>query len=300
MLDQHHLQSFLKIAETGSFSQAAEQLYITQPAISKRIAALEQTLNIKLFDRIGRQVQLTQAGRVFREHAQRILLTMEDSQRALDRLSDSISGTLKLATSHHIGLHHLPPILKHFCQNYPNVQLDIQFMDSEQACQAVLKGVLEMAIVTLPLTMEKPLSQTPLWQDPLSIVIGLTHPLHPPLEQLGFRLSLKQLSLLTDHPALLPAAGTYTRTLVDQAFAEAGLHINTHMPSNYLETLKMMVGVGLGWSVLPNTLLSDELRVIETPVTLTRRLGVVSHTQRTQSNAAQKLLEILQEASESQ
>ncbi|MDH5778224.1 MAG: LysR family transcriptional regulator, partial [Gammaproteobacteria bacterium] len=134
-MDLNNLTTFVAVAETGSFSQTSEQLFLTQPAISKRIAALEDELGTSLFDRIGRSVSLTEAGQALLPRAHKILLEVEDSRRAISNLSGNISGKLSIGTSHHIGLHRLPPVLRQFNIAYPDVELDIHFMDSEEACR---------------------------------------------------------------------------------------------------------------------------------------------------------------------
>nr|P96194.1 RecName: Full=Uncharacterized HTH-type transcriptional regulator in ibpB-leuC intergenic region [Azotobacter vinelandii]CAA72148.1 CynR protein [Azotobacter vinelandii] len=108
-MDLASLNAFIAVAETGSFSEAGERLHLTQPAVSKRIAALEQQLQVRLFDRLGREVRLTEAGRALLPRAYRILSVLEDTRRALNNLNGDVSGRLTLATSHHIGLHRLPP-----------------------------------------------------------------------------------------------------------------------------------------------------------------------------------------------
>ncbi|BBI62424.1 hypothetical protein HSBAA_37300 [Vreelandella sulfidaeris] len=152
-MDTQSLQAFLAVAETQSFSRAAEQLYLTQPAVSKRIATLESQVGARLFDRIGRRIALTEAGNVLLPQARHILFTVEDSRRALANLSGQVGGKLTLATSHHIGLHRLPPLLKQYTQRHPEVELDLHFLDSELAYQGVLDGTLEMAVVTLAPTL---------------------------------------------------------------------------------------------------------------------------------------------------
>ncbi|MCG8538166.1 MAG: LysR family transcriptional regulator, partial [Pseudomonadales bacterium] len=117
------LKAFVAVAEAGSFSMAANHLHLTQPAVSKRISQLEDSVGCQLFDRIGRQISLTEAGRDLMPRANRILLEMEDVKRALSNLSGEVRGSLKIGTSHHIGLHRLPPILKQFSKAYPNVSL---------------------------------------------------------------------------------------------------------------------------------------------------------------------------------
>lgn len=111
-MDLANLNAFIAIAETGSFSEAGERLHLTQPAVSKRIAGLEQQLGVRLFDRLGREIGLTQAGRALLPRAYQILNVLDDTRRALTNLSGEVSGRLTLATSHHIGLHRLPALLR--------------------------------------------------------------------------------------------------------------------------------------------------------------------------------------------
>ena len=289
-MDIASLHAFVAIADSGSFSSAAERLHVTQPAVSKRVATLEQELNVHLFDRLGRTVRLTEAGTVLLLRARRILAEVDDSRRALRNLSGSVSGTLTLATSHHIGLHRLPPVLRTFTAHYPHVRLDMRFMDSEVACGVVLRGEVELAIVTLPPTVESPLEALPLWPDPLVIVAARTHPL-------AQQLPIVTLQQLARHSAILPSEATFTRRIFEEELARLGVSVSVAFATNYLETIKMMVAVGLGWSVLPRTMLDGEL--VELPLAelrLERMLGVVRHTGHTLSNAARSLLDALHEA----
>ncbi|CAN1602744.1 protein of unknown function [Pseudomonas mediterranea] len=148
-MDLANLNAFIAIAETGSFSGAGEHLHLTQPAISKRIAGLEQQLNVRLFDRLGRETGLTEAGRALLPRAYQILNVLDDTRRALTNLTGEVTGRLTLATSHHIGLHRLPPLLREFTRRYPQVALDIQFLDSEVAYEEILHGRAELAVITL-------------------------------------------------------------------------------------------------------------------------------------------------------
>ncbi|TDY00024.1 LysR family transcriptional regulator [Thiohalophilus thiocyanatoxydans] len=284
-----HLQAFIAVAEQRSFSRAAGQLFLTQPAISKRIGGLEEELGSPLFDRIGHQVQLTEAGRALLPRARQLLLDREDSRRAIRNLSGQIAGQLSMGTSHHIGLHRLPAVLRRYTTAYPAVELDLQFMESEQVCHGVLHGDCELGVVTLPLVPPAELRFQPIWRDPLAIVIGTDHPLA--------RASSATPETLLGYPAILPMRGTYTRELVEQAFAQAcpdGL-LRVKLATNNLETIKMMVSIGLGWSVLPQTLVDDELQTLQwSPLQLERQLGVVWHAGRTLSNAATAMLDSLQ------
>lgn len=285
-MDIANLRAFVEVAEAGSFSIAAAQLHLTQPAISKRLASLETNFGARLFDRIGRSIKLTEAGRALLPRARRILSEVEDSRRALSNLSGDVSGSLRLATSHHIGLRRLPPTLRAFVQRYPAVELDLHFMDSEAACHSVETGDLELAIVTLPPEDRARLECHAVWNDPLVVVCAPGHPLTSQRRV--------QISGLADYPSILPASSTYTRQIAERVFQNAGVQLRCSLSTNYLETIKMLVSVGLGWSLLPRTLL--DLQVIEIPVQglrLERTLGVVRHRERTLSNAGEALIELL-------
>lgn len=279
------LHAFLAVADTGSFSHAAGKRFVTQPAISKRIAALEHELGTRLFDRIGRRVALTPAGIALRERAHGLISELMDIERAISNLSGAIAGELRIATSHHIGLHRLPPALKSFNQRYPDVNIDLRFMDSEQGCQAVARGDIELAVVTLPRAPLAALKTRAVWDDPLDVVVAREH-------ALARKRKLTKTDLL-QHPAILPGPGTYTRELILNALgARSDLRIG--MASNYLEVLKMLVSIGLGWSALPRTLIDDEVKVVHIQnMRMTRVLGIVTHRARTLSNAGRAFCEIV-------
>jgi DNA-binding transcriptional LysR family regulator len=292
------LTAFLAVAETGSFTGAADRLFLTQPAISKRIAQLEADLDTRLFDRIGRDVRLTQAGDALLPRARAILLTLEDTRRALQNLSGGIDGRLSFGTSHHIGLHRLPPLLREYSSRFPKVQLDIRFLDSEEAWDDIVAGDIELGIVTLPpkgstatADRKSPLRAEHVWNDPLAVVAAPDHPLA----------SLRSVTLraLSQHNAILPSTATFTRRIVDAAFAAKGLPTPVSISTNYLETIKMMAAVGLGWSVLPASMV--DAQVVALPVNelrIQRELGVVYHPGRTLSNAARAMLDMLDAASD--
>ena len=113
-MDVQNLHAFLQVAEAGSFSQAAQALHLTQPAVSKRVALLEEQLDSRLFDRIGRSITLTEAGQALLPHVRTVLLALDAAEQSVRDLSGDVTGELLLATSHHIGLHHLAPALRSF------------------------------------------------------------------------------------------------------------------------------------------------------------------------------------------
>ena len=289
-MDKASLEAFIAVAETGSFSAAATRLQLTQPAVSKRIAALEASIGSRLFDRIGRRAGLTEAGLALLPRAGTILGEIAAAGRALRELGGKVRGRLAIGTSHHVGLHRLPPLLREYSRRHPEVDLEIDFMDSEKAHEAVLQGRLEFAVVTLdPAGSDPRLRSRTVWNDPLSAMVSAEHPLAA--------LPSPRLEDLAAWPAILPGAGTYTGQILRALFAARGMALRVGMSTNYLETLRMLASIGLGWSVLPDTMLSGDLRRIPTEgLQLERQLGYVVHRDRSLSNAARALLALLDAA----
>lgn len=285
-MDIANLNAFIAIAETGSFSLAGERLHLTQPAVSKRIASLEQQLRVRLFDRLGREIGLTEAGRALLPRAYQILGVLDDTRRALTNLNGEISGRLTLATSHHIGLHRLPPLLRTFTRTHPQVALDIQFLDSEVAYEEVLHGRAELAVITLAPETREPVRAKAIWNDPLDFVAAPEHPLA--------RLDSVTLADVARHPAVFPGGNTFTHHIVRRLFEREGLTPNIGMSTNYLETIKMMVSIGIAWSVLPRTMLDDQVARLPLPgIQLERQLGYILHSERTLSNAARAFMTLM-------
>ncbi len=284
-MDNQNLKAFITVAEVGSFSDAAEQLYLTQSAISKRIALLEQQIGKRLFDRIARQVSLTEAGKELLPRARRILQEYENALQAINDLSGEASGTLRLAISHHLGLHRLPPILKQFAQQYPNVTLDIEFMDSEKAYEQVLHGESEVAVITLALESHHNIYSKKIWDDPLRFICAEDHPLA----------ALKKPALkdLAEYPIILPGLNTYTGRIIQNLFQKEGIPLKAPMSTNYLETISSMVEIGLGWSVLPETLVRGLYVMPFDQVSIERELGYIHHKKRSLSNAAMAFLGLM-------
>ena len=286
-MDTQNLRAFLLVAESGSFSKAAKRLHLTQPAVSKRIAQLEAQLNVSLFDRIGRRISTTEAGEALLPHARAVHLEMQAAQQSVRDLAGEVRGRLRLATSHHIGLHRLPPLLSFFSKAFPAVQLDIDFMDSEQAYELTLQGEVELAVVTLAPSSIVNIVTRPIWLDPLDFMV-----------QEGTQLTRKKalgLKELSRHPAILPGLNTYTGQIVKSLFEQRSLPIQIAITTNYLETIRMMASVGLGWTVLPRSMRDPSLATLPIrDARIERTLGAIHHEGRSLSRAAQAFIEALE------
>jgi len=290
-MDTTQLKTFIECAKQLSFSRASEQMHISQSAISKRIASLESELGRRLFDRLGRDIRLTEAGVTLLPHARDALMMLENSINALRNMNAQVAGPLHVATSHHIAGKRLPAVLKQYRRRYPEVELHLQFMASETACQAVIDGDVELAVLTLPPRLDSELRHWTIWSDPMQLVISRDHPLlqtqpTPSVEE-----------LIREVPALLPDSSTFTRQIIDQALRPYPIRIA--QCANFLDTLHMLVDIGMGWSVLPRSMLGPSLLAIDAAdAPIVRHLGILCNEKRSLSNAGLRFIDLLVENAE--
>jgi len=287
-MDIESLMAFITVINEGSFSKAAEALHITQPAVSKRIQNLESRLDAQLFERLQREITLTEAGEALLPHALNILHSYDNAKQAVQDTSGEIHGKLRIVASHHIGLHRLPLILSKFSAACPQVDLQLNFLDSESAYSLLQENAADIAFITIPSTIRDDFETHLIWHDPMSFVCAKNHPLTK--EQ---NIGPEQLS---KHNAILPSQSTLTYRIVAKVFEEHRLSLKANIPTNYLETMKMMASVGMGWTVLPNTMIESDLAVlpVSNPV-IERNLGAVSYKKKHLGKAANAFLETAKE-----
>ncbi len=283
------LETLVAVADSASFSKAAQQLNLTQPAVTKRIQALEADVGTPLLDRVGKSVMLTPAGELVVAQTRRIHEVLADTRNQLSHLTANVTGRLSLATSHHIGLHRLAPVLQSFTAQYPDVQLNITFEDSEVAHELVRHGDVELAVVTLNPQGDAQLTSRLVWHDPLVFVVDDRGTAD--YTQDGSSVKLEALAM---YPCVLPGLSTYTGKIVIERFAEIGVQLEPTMSTNYLETIGMLVRVGLGWSVLPRSMSEglSELEVATAP--MARQLGMVTDPRRAASSAGRAFRQVLE------
>jgi LysR family cyn operon transcriptional activator len=214
-MELRHLHYFLKIAETSSFTQAATALRVTQPTLSHQIKQLEQEIGTPLFDRIGRTIQITEAGRIFRSHAQRALQELESGLATVTELDGLMRGHLRIGVFRSFGNSLLPAVLAEFYRAHPRVRVSMQQMSLADMELALVNGDIDFAITTyLPATSDKMVSEE-LFTEPLVLAVGSQHEFygHAPV----------RLETLADMPLILRPAGTPSRQLIENCFAARGV-----------------------------------------------------------------------------
>ncbi len=289
-MDFYQLLYFRKVAETKSISRAAEELLITQPAVSKQIRALEEELGQKLFDRIGKKIFLTKTGEVLSFHTDRILRSVEEAKTAVRDLAEECSGELVIGTSDHISLHRLPGVLKSYRSVFPMVDLKLRCHRSETILEMVGNNLVDIGVITLPRVSANLISRI-IWKDPMSLVYPKGHPLAGLAE-----IRLKDAAA---YGMILPESGTTTRKTIDAAFARKRLIHNVTMEVAYIETIKGLVKAGLGISILPDKAVEQEVKTGELlkakieDAKFSRDLGVVYLKDKFLSRPAAEFLRLL-------
>src|SRR2546429_2682983 len=285
-LDQ--IRNFYEVAVHKSFTQAAEKLYRTQPAISTQVRMLEEELGEKLFDRIGKKVCLTQAGELLFGYAERLLRLHDEAKLAITELNASPRGKLLIGANEATCLYVLPQLFALFKREYPDVQISIYRNFSKKVVDKILDNQLDFGIVTLPVA-DRDLYVWPIAEDELWLITSPSHPL-------ASREAIN-LNELVPYPMIFHKAGT-TRERLMKHFGKLGDKLNISMELASIETIKKFVSIGMGISIVPKSYVLNEseqgtLRLIRIKnLKMIRKLGLIYRKNRYLSRACKAFLEV--------
>lgn len=242
------IQAFIEVARTGNVSRAAESLYVTQPALTARIQALEKEMGEALFVRTGRGVRLTDAGRVFLPAAERALQAILDGRQALTDLRSASAGRLALGAAPAVSTYVLPPVLKRFAALHPRVDVAVRTGHSEEILQMVLSEEVQVGLVR---TLRHPdIDASPLYDDELILV---AYPQH----RFARKGSVELAEVGRERLVMFDRTSSYFE-LTQTLFLRAGLMARTVMELDNIEAAKKMVEEGLGVALLPKVSVARE------------------------------------------
>ena len=182
------LKMFCDLADSQSFTKAAQINGVTQSAVSQQITSLEKTFKSLLIERSKKHFRLTREGQVLYEYSKQITRIDELLRSKLQELKDLISGTIQVATIYSIGLHELPPYITKFMKNHPTVNVHVEYRGYKQVLEDVMSNVVDLGLIAYPVKNPK-LEIVPFGKDPLVIIC---HPHHPFAKKKSIK--LKELS----------------------------------------------------------------------------------------------------------
>lgn len=237
-----HLETFCKVAETGSFSRAGEAIYLTQPTVSGHIASLEQTVGLRLFDRLGRRVALTNGGQIFYRYAKEILRLRDEALNAVSEFSHLIKGRITIGGSTIPGEYFLPKVMGSFQREVPGISIGLVIADSQEIFDMLRAGEIEIGVVGMRFEGEG-VDAYPLFRDRVIVVAPAQHPL----------VSRREISWeeLCAAPLLIRERGSGTRKAFERRVAAAGLRMDDfriigEMGSSTAVKEGVKAGMGLG------------------------------------------------------
>lgn len=252
MLENHRLRVFRAVAGHMSFSRAAEQLLLTQPAVTQQIKALEDELGFPLFDRGGGRLSLTKSGEILLPFAEKISrLSNEAAAAAAQEAGDEL-GELSIGASLTIAQYLLPNLVAHFLKSYPKVKITVHTENSDEALESLIAKKVQLALIEGP-ERRKDLNVQPFMEDHLVLVVPVCH------EWADQEITVQDLS---GEPLLLREFGSGTRRSVEVALTEAGLNLKDlrfGMEFDSTEGLLSSVEAGLGVTILSRWAVRNQL-----------------------------------------
>jgi DNA-binding transcriptional LysR family regulator len=250
-MELRQLQVFVTAAQELNFTRAAEMLNYAQSTVTAQIQALEAELGVRLFERLGKRVILTEQGRQFKEYAEQILRLSDDAKQVVG-LHGEVIGTLVICAQESQCTYRLPPVLKQFQSRYPKVQLVFRpGIPDAQIRTLLASGELDVAFLLEPPVDSDSLAVEPLCPEPIVLVCQAGHALT--------RLSEVKPSDLADQTVLVTEDGCHYRRIFEDTLVSAGIRPLNWLELGSVEAIKRCVLEGIGVAVLPEVAVADEV-----------------------------------------
>lgn len=284
-MDLEQLKGFYFTARFRSFTAAAKKLYLTQPAISLKVKALEEEVGEKLIERVRRSIRLTAAGQVLYDHAEDLLGKFEELERVAHDLKELERGRLAIGASDTTSIYFLPELLKEFRSEHPHVELEIQSEFSSNVVEKVIDRDVDVGVVTLP--QEHPrLEVVQLFSQRLVCIVDKGHRFCD--------LKAVRLADLADEPLILLGKSSLTRQRIDASLARAATRLRVVLELSSFEIIKHYVAAGHGISLVPERaveLLLPGLAAIALRTRIRIDVGAIYRADRALSRPARVFLE---------
>jgi DNA-binding transcriptional LysR family regulator len=288
-MELHQLRYFCAVAETGSFSRAAEHSHVSQPSLSQQILKLESELGVRLFDRLGRSVRLTEVGKTFLPRAHAVLRELEAARGDVVESKDSISGQVTVGVIPTVAPYFLPPVLAAFAKHFPKSTVTVVEEITPVLLERLRGGSIDIAILGLPVRGRE-FEALPLITEPLFAALPKNHRLS--------RNKTVGLRELRKEPFLLLRDGHCFRENAVAACDRARVSPQVVFESGQFSSLLGLVGAGIGVSLVPAMAVDRRsqvrfVRISDPPAT--RTIGALTLRGRSLSRAHQAFLDSLRQ-----
>ena len=286
------LKTFCDLAESQSFTKAAQLNGVTQSAVSQTISTLEQQFKSLLIERSKKNFRLTPEGEVLYDYSKKILQDYEVLHSKLQGIKNVISGNVRLATVYSLGLHELPPCLKSFLKEYPDVNVRVEYRRATDVYEDVLTNTVDVGLVAYPIRDPK-LEIVPLRQDSMVLICDPHHPL-------AKEKSVK-LKALNGHKFVAFQRDIPTRKALDKIFKDHKAEVEVVMELDNVETVKRAVEIGAGVAIVPEATIRLELATgtlasVNLEGHVRRQLGAIYKKDKVLSPALKQFIEALKKS----
>lgn len=290
-MDIHQLKVFASVFKNKSFSKASEELYLTQPTISNHIKSLEDELECKLFDRLGRSIIPTKEAEVLYSHSVEIIEKANNLKEAIGKMKKDLAGKLLIGASTIPGVYLMPKMMKEFQKRYPSISFQILISDSKGIIDSISRHELLIGIVGAKLGDEN-IKYISFIEDELIVVA------EPSL----IKRDALRLKELTEFPVVIREEGSGTRKETERFLETKGLSFNDFKISGIFgstDAIKQAVKAGLGFSILSRFSVADEIKnnilseVKLIDAEMKRRFYIATHRKRSLPYAYEKFLDHL-------
>jgi DNA-binding transcriptional LysR family regulator len=290
-LSLRQFEVFLAVARAKSFRGAALALHLSQPALSQHVAELERELGARLFDRLGRSVALTEAGRILEDHALRLFATLTSAREAIAELGGLKRGSLLVGASTTPGIYVLPAVVASFQQRHPGITLSLQIANSTVIEERIRGNEIDLGVVGGHALRAGDECLASGLHDELILIVPAGHPwarrreIAPPL--------------LATQRLLVREEGSATRQVAERALQHAGVKVGTSMEVGHTEAIKQAVMAGLGVALVSvhavrGDVASGRLRALRLKgMRIRRHFHVIHNEARTLSASARAFLRLI-------
>jgi DNA-binding transcriptional LysR family regulator len=285
------LRSLEAVARHGSFSRAAAEMRLTQPAVSMQVRQVEERLGVSLIERVGKRAFPTEAGAILLAHAERAFHELQTGVERVQELRGIVAGRVRLGTSASISVYLLPPLLRRFRARFPDTELVIVTGNAPEIAKALVDNELDLGVVSLPVR-HRELVVSPFFKDDL-VAVAPARPewrRHGPIGP----------TELARHPLILFEQGATIRRVIDEWFSRGGAPPARRMEMGNTEAIKKLVGAGLGlsvtsWFSVEREARTRQLHAIPLAPPLARAIGVARRRDKPMTPSLQAFLAALDE-----
>jgi DNA-binding transcriptional LysR family regulator len=248
-LTLRQLKVFESVARHLNYTRAAEELHLTQPAVSMQVKQLEESLGVALFEQLGKRIHLTEAGREVLGYARTVTQQLDELEGVLDRLKGLSGGRLRISVATTAN-YFIPTLLGSFSRRYPDVTVSLDVTNRETLLRSLAENTVDLVIMGQP-PIEADVDAEPFLDNPLVVVAPPGHPLA------GKRRI--PLSRIQEETFLVRESGSGTRIAMERFFSERGMKLKTGMEVGSNEAIKQSVQAGLGLGLLSRATIEQEL-----------------------------------------